>query len=151
MTRRLLPVLAATVLALALTQCDGFVDPPELTGLFVVESINGVPLPAAWVQGAWGRQEVLADTFRLYADGTGEEHVVRRYVTTPPTVPDTRRDRFRFDYTLGADGAIEIGYECRDVALCIAPPHLVGQLSDTGMHLTSAIDQGQVLVLRRLE
>ncbi|HEX8692927.1 MAG TPA: hypothetical protein VF746_10935 [Longimicrobium sp.] len=155
MTRRLLPALAAAALALALAQCRGSVDPPELTGLFVVESLNGTPLPATWVQGAWGRQEVLADTFWLFADGTGVEHVVERYVTTPPTVPDTRRRESRFAYTLGADGAIEIGYECNDTggtqASCAPPPHLAGQVSESGMRLTWVVGLPQVLVLRRVQ
>lgn len=130
-------VAAAALLALATSGCGAPTEPARVAGVFVLERVGSMPLPAVWVENEHVRVEVLADTIWLYEGGTGVQHVTRR-VALPGGETQTNPDQHRFTYAIAGD-RIEISIECVDVVIraasCVAPPHAVGEVLDGGMRL----------------
>lgn len=140
MSRKPVLVVAALSLAFLSSGCGSPVGPEGSAGIYVLEQINGDPLPAVTTAHEFGVTEILADTLWLETDGTGMRHVTYRSTETGAG-SQTYRSEDPFTYTLNIEG-LEIAFECRDVILlqrsvgmasCIAPPHFVGTIEPDGL------------------
>ncbi|MEX2179944.1 MAG: hypothetical protein WD801_14615 [Gemmatimonadaceae bacterium] len=106
-------------------------EPRPVEAEFVAQSVGGESLPALVVSGEFATITLLADTIRIYRDGTGFRvtvvHAVTDYVEIPETGPVKRYENtFSYRYV---DGVFELEYPCPDVASCVAPPHFTGTFS----------------------
>lgn len=125
-------LLAGVLLAAA--GCSS-AEPRPTSGEFVLQTVNGEPLPAIVLQGEFATVTMLADTILLFEDGTGlriqRRHVDDDIVEVPDPGP-LRRDVMEFTYRY-VDNRFELEYPCPGLALCVAPPHFVGEFSGAGL------------------
>lgn len=130
------PAIAAAVM---LAGCSLY-EPRELEGEYVLSTVAGEALPAIVVDNGFAVLRVIADTLRLYGDGTGVRITVVD-ITSEVTIDGTEpRHRWEegFSYRVTV-GRFEAEFPCPPNASCIAPPHLVGTLGDAGPILTFAV------------
>ena len=147
-------VSLATLLALGCG--DEPLAPSAVAGTYVLLSINGDPLPASTAYGspADGSVEVIADTLRLAADGTGSIVTVNKmgdYPNPGDTSEVSIASELRFETS---EGGIAVSYYCPPNALmlCLAGPHMTARLSPSGLILTRPINGPQEeLVYARVE
>jgi len=120
---------------------------PEYAEVHVLRSVAGDPLPAVYRDGDFATLHILADTLFLANDGTGRE--VRLSETVDKGDGSTNRytSVTNFDYVL-ANGRIEIAYECADMGSCIAPPHLAGAVTITGIAVDLSLGRVPLLFER---
>jgi len=122
---------------LLVSACSGFLACSEATGpdiaeTYVLRSVAGDPLPAVFRDGDFATLHMLADTLFLAADGTGYEVQLSEMVDKASGSRNRFTSVINLDYTV-VDGRIEIAYECADMGSCIAPPHLAGPVTITGI------------------
>jgi hypothetical protein len=122
-------LLAVTCLAACRS---GDVDGPAgpLTGIYVLRSIDGAPLPA-FANGAQMTEfRIAADTLRLDESGNGVEVIVRARSGEPV-------ERESVNFKLVRSGrAFRVDYFCPDggvLASCLAGPHHVGRFTSIGL------------------
>lgn len=119
---------------------------PVAGNVYVLQSISGVAVPAPYAPNQDYTARILADTIVFEAGLTGERRTV---LEGDPIRSETRVEQTAFSYTL--DGShIEITFPCPNLALCVAPPHLIGTLSNTRLTITESRISLQPLVFRRL-
>jgi hypothetical protein len=146
MRRGYLPLLLTAACGLA--SC-GESTKPEVAEAYVLRSIAGDQLPAVFSDGDFVTLRILADTLFLAADGTGYEARLSEMVDKANGSTNRFSSETNFDY-LVANGRIEISYECADMGSCIAPPHLAGAVTITG--LACDVSLGRVpLLFERLD
>lgn len=107
---------------------------------FVLQSIDAVPVPAVWAEQEEAVVEILADTLWLRTDRSGVRKVSYRSTEGPEQgiLKFELEEDFSYSHV---NGHVEISFDCRDViirtAMCVAPPHMVGAMSDGGMTLVA--------------
>lgn len=139
-SKRAASVLVLSLAALLAVGCDSDpIAPSDVAGTYVLLSINGKPLPAPPDDRIWvdTRPEVVADTLRLAADGSGSSVRVQEMIE--PIGDDTTV--FRVESPLHyrtTEGGIAITFDCPPNALmsCVAGPHITARLSATGLVAT---------------
>jgi hypothetical protein len=115
-------------LAVATASCRSTTE--SLGEVYVLRSIAGVPLPAEYAPNVEFKGRKLADTLFLNANGTGELHSTSeeslggRVLLSDAPVTYQRQ---------GND--LEVSYVCPPNALilCLAPPHLIGKVTASGI------------------
>lgn len=122
---------------------------PEVAEAYVLRSVAGEQLPAVFLDGDFATLRILADTLFLKEDGTGYEARLSEMVDKADGSTNRYSSEANLDYLL-ANGRIEISYECADMGSCIAPPHLAGAVTITG--LVCDVSLGRVpLLFERLD
>ncbi len=131
---RIVLVVAATAIA-----CSGVTPPASIPGVFVLQSVNGDPLPAEVGFGPGGPPSILSGTFTLNADGSGVvSEVIRPSLGTPVTSTMQVRydlDGYRITITRTA---------CPPNALCIP---FEGALVNRTLQLDRAVGSDAVIYL----
>ncbi|MEO5568932.1 MAG: hypothetical protein ABIR92_10595 [Gemmatimonadaceae bacterium] len=128
--------------AVLLAACGTSVEP--IGGdIYVVETIAGVSLPAAYsvTPGAF---RIHADTLGFGADGRGERRTVY------DSFQGTKRSEQTFFSHTRVGERVEITFDCADTASCFAPPHFAGTVSGTTLTLSESKIARVPFVLRRL-
>ena len=118
------------------TACDSPSEPaPTLNANgYVLQSIDGVPLPAPWAPSGTVTSRMRSATLTLHEGGTGTWHAVIEETPGGATITEDR------DLTYVLDGThLEISYQCNDLGSCIAGPHLVGSLTSHGLTITTSL------------
>jgi hypothetical protein len=117
-------ILGRTVLGI-LVGCDDPTESVPISAIYVLSEVASEAWPVPSYPGS--TVEIVGDTLRLREDGTGVQIAVRRDMTTG----DVMRTRGDFEWTR-TGARLEISLPCNDNlrALCIAPPHLSGLVSD---------------------
>jgi len=105
---------------------------PDIAETYVLRSVAGDPLPAVFRDGDFATLHILADTLFLAADGTGYEVQLSEIVDKASGSRSRFTSVINLDYAV-VEGQIEISYECSDGGSCIAPPHLAGAVTITGI------------------
>lgn len=108
-----------------LVGCEGTTEPVPVFAIYALSEVASEALPVPSYPGS--TVEIVGDTMLLREDGTGVQIAVRRDMTTG----DVTRTRSEFEWTR-TGARLEISFPCNDMvrALCIAPPHLSGLVSD---------------------
>jgi len=148
-------ILAITLLAIVLGGCrDNTPSGPHggLTGIYVLRSINGVPLPTAGNGSGLTDFTIIADTIRVYRDGYATEVVV----TSRPGIEGVQRVDQELQLSWG-EGYVtfDAEYPCRDalaaaLASCIAPPHHSGLRSSFDLTFTYSVMYRVPMVFERV-
>ena len=102
-------------------------DPDVGGSTYALRSIAGIPLPAPYAQNPQFAGRIMSASIVLREDGTGEWRTVTEDSLGGPTHAGTAE----LTYTQRA-GAITISLVCNDMGACIAPPHLVGEVTSGG-------------------
>ena len=110
----------------------------------MLQSIDGVPLPAPYTQNTALTNRMFADTLILGVGGKGQW----RAVVEDSYGGAKRRDVENFTYS--GTTHIEIEFYCPDVASCIAPPHLAGDVTSNGIVFTISRVTRAPLVFERV-
>ena len=116
---------------------------------YVLRTIDGDPLPAVFIDNAAVATWILTDTLHLVEDGTGWRRTLTLLVI-PGGNPSERLSSLETPLTHRVvSGRVEIELACEDTASCIAPPHLAGDRTPSGLRFDVAL--GRVpLVFERL-
>ncbi|HEU5169309.1 MAG TPA: hypothetical protein VFU46_02160 [Gemmatimonadales bacterium] len=111
------------------------------TAVFVLRTVAGEPLPAAWIANEDVTITVRADTIRLRSDGTGTRVVVEHVAEQNQPVAPERSVQASLEYRMSGE-RIEIDLTCDDVILqlCVAPPHLLGVRTRDALELDHALN-----------
>jgi hypothetical protein len=125
---RLFAVLGTLNCAVACGDIAG----PEIAERYVLRSIDGDPLPAVFRDGDFATLSIIADTLFLAVDGTGYEVQLLESISKADGHSHAYSSVSDLEYTV-TDGNISVAYECPDMASCIAPPHMVGAITITGI------------------
>ena len=123
--------------------CQAATSPPLTGDLYVLESIEGVTLPAPY---APNRYAVVADTLAFAPDGTGTRRTTDSGQQDPsrPT-----REESPFDYVRSAD-RITVYFSCTPGVACIQAPYISGSISATGITFTTSLISRAPLTYHRL-
>jgi hypothetical protein len=124
--RRLAPVvmtmIATTLAALAAGCGDSVLVSPRLSALYVLNAVDGHPLPATVAEGGGQRYIILADSLLFESNGQVRRSFAIHWISNSPRPLDTvYTTTVRFPYTI-AGPALTIGYtvaECPDNANCV--------------------------------
>lgn len=130
---------APALLALAAAwSCDQPLplDPDEVSGTYVLESVGGTPLPALVSDGEMFTVRMVADTFRLTRERTGaRSYALRVRSNAVAGQPEEAASvQTGLAYQLRGE-RIEFEFICPPNALCAPPPHWVGRVTATGLRL----------------
>jgi hypothetical protein len=140
---RLSSIVAVALLGVA---CSPSVLDPLTGDIFVLQSIAGAPLPAAYSIFASFGPHLIADTVAFVSADAGE----RRTTYDDSQFSDTRRNRREvFSYIRNGD-RIEISFPCPPGASCIKPPHLIGTITVSSFVVDSSVLTLKPLVYRKL-
>jgi hypothetical protein len=132
-TRSIVRPLAAGLTLLAALSCGDPTAPLNTSGTYALVRIAGDALPAQAFENEFVRVASIADTLRFNSDGTGSTVTVDELVLLNPTrAPEVVRFEAAFHYVV-AGARVEISFDCGPLASCVAPPHMVGRLTDTGI------------------
>jgi hypothetical protein len=134
----LLPLLGACKEALAPLQGE----------LYVLESIGGDPLPAAYAVNQVSDHRILADTVAFAANGTG----VRRTTYDDDAVNGGSYVRDTEFTWAEAGGRVNVSYRCPNDVLadCLPAPHLSGPRTNAALTFDQSAVSRAPLVYRRL-
>ncbi len=113
--------------------------------LFILQSIDGIPLPAPYAEDRLIPFRVVADTIALLASTSGE----RRVRVEIDNVGTTRFSREAFDYVRNGD-RMEISFRCPPGAVCVPPPHLAGTVTTESYLVDLSVISRSPLVYRRM-
>ncbi len=118
------PSLLTALLAMGCSDSNA----PGLPGtVYVLQSIDGQPLPAPYAENLQLPDRMFADTLVLRDDGTGESRIVIEESL------GGLKDHQVQQLTYSGTTHIEITFICPPAALCIAGPHLAGDASAGGI------------------
>jgi len=136
-------LLAAAVAFFAIGCGDDALAPFQVAGTYVLQSVNGValPAPAGYPGPADGPITVIADTLRLTADGHGSIVRVEDYPATDGTAERVvHENEFSFQ-TIGH--ILVITYDCppNALALCVPGPHMTAEPSGSGLVVTRLLGE----------
>ena len=120
----------------------------HVTSIYVLRTVNGVPLPAAGNGSAMTDFTMIADTIHVYEDGYGVEVAM----TSRPGTTGIQRQEQPLQVTYGeGQVAFDVNYECKDqLASCIAGPHHRGVRTSNGMTFTYSVMYRAPLVFERV-
>ena len=137
--------VALAVLCSSLAACEGL-DPPATQGeSFALDVDPGVVYNTDEV-----RIHIMEDRIWLQDDATAQRQVVEHLNFSSPAQRDTTVTHYEA-YRYSRDGAaIELTAVCAPNALCIAGPHLWGQMTSEGMELRWFRDPEVLLSYQRL-
>lgn len=137
MGRSRLSLVIPSLLALLAAGCDSDpVAPRQVAAEYVLQSVNGGPLPAEKFDNGTFSFVLLSETLRPEEDGSGIQESVHRTDFADPAKPDHRSDSlFRLTYRLLGD-RLEVSFYCPPEALCTGGPHLVGRMDGAALVLT---------------
>ncbi len=139
-------LLAAAVALFAIGCGDDPLAPSLVAGTYVLQSVNGVALPAptAYPTPPGDQATVIADTLRLTADGRGTIVTVQDYVMGDGD-PSRQVGRSEFSFTTTEDG-IEITFDCPPdvLALCAPGPHMVARYGNGRLVATNPLADFEV-------
>lgn len=126
-----------TLLALLAAGCDSSpLEPGEVAAEYLLESVNGSPLPAVTWNSEPVSHHLLSETLRLRANGEGTHTRVVRVDWADPAKADEVSGGIS-DLTYSVRGErIEITYFCPPNALCAAGPHAIGRVEGATLVLT---------------
>jgi hypothetical protein len=80
---------------------DGASPPQRLSALYVLESINGAPLPSTAAHGGGQQYTVLADSLTFDLSGVVTRSFTVRWISSVPPLTDTiYSETHRFSYTI---------------------------------------------------
>jgi hypothetical protein len=117
-----------------------------LEGTFVLQSVDGKPVPVLRLEYTYTREYLLTDT--LWADGRG--HYTRTTVTAIDSVARPYREiqaRTRTgEYTIRGD-TVDFAFSCPPLASCILPP-IGWRLTDSEWVIAERGDPGFFFVSR---
>ncbi len=133
--------LFAALLIVACTSSAG----PLKGELFVLQSVDGSPLPAPYAENRLIPFRVLADTIALLTSTSGE----RRVRVEIDNIGTTRFSREAFDYVRNGD-RMEISFRCPPNADCIRPPHLAGTVTTDAYLVDMSVVSRSPLVYRHM-
>jgi hypothetical protein len=125
--------------------CRSPVQP--LGDTYVLRSIAGIALPAAYAPNLDLPARKLADTLFLRGDGTGEIHATIEEALGGAVI----RQDGQVTYTQHGND-LEVSYVCPSnaAAQCLAQPHLTGRLTFTGILFDRAAVSRAPLVYERV-
>ncbi|HEX9565361.1 MAG TPA: hypothetical protein VF981_15375 [Gemmatimonadaceae bacterium] len=131
----LLRSAASSLVALSLLACDSPTGNPQLpSDNYALRSIANVAVPAPWTPNPAIETRMLSASLRLWPDGTGTWHAV---IESEPMIATYQQDS---DFTYVRTGAgIEVSLGCPDNASCIAGPHLIGDVTASGIIFTTSL------------
>jgi hypothetical protein len=137
MRRSRISAILPSLLALLAAGCDSDpVEPRQVAAEFVLQSVNGAPLPAEKFDNGTFSFILLSETLRLEEDGSGTQESVHRTDFADPAKPDQRTDSlFPLTYRLRGD-RLEVSFHCPPNALCTEGPHLTGRMDGAALVLT---------------
>ena len=98
----LLPAVVA-LLPLAAVGCESTLGPGHALGTFVLRAIGTMPVPVTVALETGGSLVHIADTIRVFADGTAEMAHVTRYIQPSQGVDEVYRSRSAYRYELKGD------------------------------------------------
>jgi hypothetical protein len=113
--------------------------------LLILQSIEGIPLPAPYAENRNLDFRIIADTIALQTYDAGE----RRTRIEVDGAGNTRMDIESFSYVRTGD-RVEITFPCPPNALCIKPPHLAGTLTESSFIVDQSVISRKPLVYRRM-
>ncbi len=113
--------------ALFVMACRDSNAPGSLGTVYVLQSIAGQPLPAAYAENLQLPDRMFADTLVLRDDGTGESRTV-----IEESLGGSKDHQIQ-QLTYSGTNHIEITFTCPPAALCIAGPHLAGDVGAGGI------------------
>lgn len=124
-------VFAVAVLP-ALSCSDGTAPPERVTARFILESVNGQPLPATFSNGGW--------TFTIYSetidlDAAGTATVAENRLETFGTYRNAGMPRLQVPYEIEGDRII-IGMPCGGGPLGDCAPRRAGSITPSSLTLT---------------
>jgi hypothetical protein len=131
--------------ALLIVACTSSAAPPLKGELFVLQSIDGIPLPAPYAEDRLVPFRVLADTIALLTSTSGE----RRARVEIDNIGTTRFSREAFDYVRNGD-RMEISFRCPPDADCIRPPHLAGTVTTEAYLVDMSVISRSPLLYRHM-
>jgi hypothetical protein len=100
---------------------------------YVLKSIAGVDLPAPWAEYEGISARMMSATLTLREDGTGTWRAVTESELNGPTT------EWESEVTYSLDGSgIAIDFVCSDLADCIAGPHFLGEVTATGILISTS-------------
>lgn len=103
--------------------CSDSLAPADISGVYALESREGVRLPTLIHEGDAADIFLMSETLILRADRSGLRAVVQEYRRIGgDTETATWERELSFDIV---DGRIEIAMICGPLELCTPPPHLV--------------------------
>lgn len=148
MRRPRISLAIPTLLALFAAGCDSNpLEPGEVAGEYVLESVNGSPLPAEVWAAEPASYHLLAEKLRLKSSGAGTHARVQRVDWADPAKTDEiSSSTSDLNYRVRGE-RIEITYFCPPNALCATGPHAVGRLEGGTLVLT--VLDGNVYRYRR--
>lgn len=114
-------------LGVLLAACHDTSGPGFNGAVYELRTIDGEALPAPYGENLQYPNRMFADTLVLRADGSGEWRIVVE--DSPGGAKRHAVDAFHYT----GQSHIEITFVCPPLALCIAPPHLTGDVTETGI------------------
>lgn len=150
-TRSVLLLLGALIACHGVRTLDG--------DAYVLQLVDGQPLPAAYAPNPCSDLLVIADTMVFASNGVGALRSVVEFTTGAvdpvtcagdPSAP-RQRQTWALAFTYRRTGAhIEVSLECSDLASCIAPPHFTGRFENGEIVFDVSRVSRAPLVYRRL-
>lgn len=139
----------ALLAALGAAGCDSAtMSPDSVPGTYVLVSYNGRPLPQETSNTESVRYYLLADTFKLAPNGTGQEVGATRVDFLDPARPDEESVyATNFTYEIN-DDRLRVTYVCAPnaLALCAPGPHAIGRIRGGELTVTT---MNAILLFRR--
>jgi len=127
-----LPILVALGLA-----CSGDLGPGTVSrDTYVLQEVDGDPLPTVLYSNEYAEVYVVSDTIRLRTDGTGTISGVRSAGSLQPGIPAEEPTWYTADIRFRRlMRGIEIDYVCPANANCVAPPHFTAVERDNRLEV----------------
>ncbi|HST59177.1 MAG TPA: hypothetical protein VLK84_10820 [Longimicrobium sp.] len=137
-------LVVIALLCAAVSGCDSLLDPPAPAARYVLRTE-----PPVVLETDAARIQILEDRLWLEPDATARR-VVTEHLDFPSPGPRDTTVTYDEEYTYETDGStIELSFVCDPRALCIAGPHLTGQMTSEGMELRWFRDRDVVLSYQR--
>jgi hypothetical protein len=127
--------------------CSLIQEPQQtLATRYVLRSIAGARLPAAYAANSLLTAVMTSDTLELRDDGTGAH---RTTLAGPGTPQSSSREDTDLRFTRSGN-RIAIEITCGIAAVCVRPPHAVGTISADRIVFTESVIWRVPMVFERL-
>lgn len=149
--RRLAAALGTVMFAAGSFGCREAVRSPDVAGVFILDLVGSDTLPAVYYSDETFRVRVLADTLRLFEDGSGLRTGLLDYEVLPEGDGTRQEVAVANDLTFQkVNGRVEIAFACADTASCVAPPHFIARLNEAGLRVDFALGGRVPLIYREV-